>query len=70
MSGTVGSKIVKGGLVFYMDAANPNCYISGNTTCNDLTSSISGSLENGVGFSMGQILTYLVVIWKWMVGQN
>jgi hypothetical protein len=51
MSGTVGPKIVKGGLVFYMDAANPNCYISGNTTCNDLTSSISGSLENGVGYS-------------------
>lgn len=48
---TYGPRIVKGGLVFYMDAANPNCYISGNTTCNDLISNVSGTLINGTGFS-------------------
>jgi len=48
---TYGPKIVKGGLILYMDAANPNCYISGDTTCNDLTSNIIGSLENGVEYS-------------------
>jgi len=48
---TYGPRIVKDGLVFYMDAANPNCYISGNTTCNDLISNVSGTLINGTGFS-------------------
>jgi hypothetical protein len=48
---TYGPRIVKDGLVFYMDAANPNCYISGNTTCNDLISNVSGFLENGTLFS-------------------
>ena len=49
---TYGPKIVKDGLILYMDAANPRSYISGNTTCNDLVSSSVGTLENGVGFSI------------------
>ena len=36
MSGIISSNIVTDGLVFYVDAANPNSYISGNTTTNDL----------------------------------
>lgn len=48
---TYGPRIVKDGLVFYMDAANPSCYISGNTTCNDLVSSSVGTLENDTLFS-------------------
>ena len=51
MSGTVGSKIVKGGLVFYVDAANPKSYVSGDTTCTDLVGGNVGSLQNGTGFS-------------------
>ena len=51
MSFTYSPSIIKDGLVFYMDAANPNCYISGNTTCNDLISNVIGSLENGVEYS-------------------
>jgi len=47
---TYGPRIVKDGLVFYMDAANPKSYVSGNTTCNDLISSIGGTLEGGTGF--------------------
>ena len=51
MSFAYSPSIIKDGLVFYMDAANPNCYISGNTTCNDLMSGNVGTLENSVGFS-------------------
>ena len=51
MSGIISSNIVTDGLVFYVDAANPNSYISGNTTTNDLIQSNNGTLINGVGFS-------------------
>jgi len=49
---TYGPRIVKDGLVFYIDAANPKSYVSGDTTTNDLVSSSVGTLENGVGFSI------------------
>jgi hypothetical protein len=52
MSFHYSPKIVTDGLVFYVDAANPKSYISGNTTCNDLISNVTGTLENGVGFSI------------------
>ena len=45
-----GPSIVTDGLVFYIDAANPNSYISGSTTVNDLLSDNDGTLTNGVGF--------------------
>lgn len=48
---TYGPRIVKDGLVFYVDAANPKSYVSGDTTTNDLISNITGTLENGTGFS-------------------
>ena len=51
MSFSYSPSIIKDGLVFYVDAANPNSYISGNTTTNDLISNVSGTLINGVGFS-------------------
>ena len=51
MSGVISSKIVTDGLVFYVDAANPNSYVSGNTTTNDLILNNNGTLLNGVGFS-------------------
>ena len=49
---TYGPRIIKGGLVFYVDAANPKSYVSGDTTTNDLISNITGTLENGVGYSI------------------
>lgn len=48
---TYGPRIVKDGLVFYVDAANPKSYVSGDTTTNDLISNGTGTLENGTGFS-------------------
>ena len=48
---TYGPRIVKDGLVFYVDAANPKSYVSGETITNDLILGITGTLENGVGFS-------------------
>ena len=51
MGVTGGVDMITDGLVFYVDAANPNSYISGNTTTNDLISNVSGTLINGVGFS-------------------
>jgi hypothetical protein len=51
MSFSYSPSIIKDGLVFYVDAANPNSYISGNTTTNDLIQSNNGTLINGVGFS-------------------
>ena len=47
---TYGPRIVKDGLVFYVDAANPKSYVSGDTTCNDLIQSNNGTLINGVTF--------------------
>ena len=44
-------KIVTDGLILYYDGANPQCYISGNTVCNDLSLTQStGTLENGVTY--------------------
>ena len=51
MSFTYSPKIVTDGLVFYVDAANPNSYVSGSTTTNSLVGDISDSLLNGVNFS-------------------
>ena len=51
MGVTGGVDMITDGLVFYVDAANPNSYISGNTTTNDLIQSNNGTLINGVGFS-------------------
>ena len=45
-----GPSIVTDGLVFYIDAANPESYVSGSTTVNDLLSDNDGTLTNGVGF--------------------
>ena len=36
-TGSIGPDIITDGLVFYNDYANPKCYISGSTTCNDLS---------------------------------
>ena len=51
MGVTGGVDMITDGLVFYVDAANPNSYISGNTTTNDLILDNNGTLTNGVGFS-------------------
>ena len=48
---TYGPRIVKDGLVFYMDAANPKSYVSGDTLCYDLLGDNVGSLQNGTGFN-------------------
>jgi hypothetical protein len=45
-------KIVTDGLVLYLDAANPNSYVSGSTTWRDISrSGINGTLTNGPTFS-------------------
>jgi len=51
MSFSYGAKIVTDGLVFYVDAANPNSYVSGNTTVDSLVSNVTGSLINDTDFS-------------------
>ena len=44
-------KIVTDGLVLYYDGANPQCYVSGDTTSNDLSITQSnGILTNGVTY--------------------
>jgi len=48
MSFTYSPSIVKDGLVFYLDAANPKSYISGDTTCTDLVGGNVGSLNGDV----------------------
>ena len=46
-----GGKIVTDGLILYYDGANPQCYISGDTICNDLSiTQSSGTLTNGVTY--------------------
>jgi len=45
-----GGPIVTDGLVFAVDAGNLVSYESGSTTTYNLTSSINGTLTNGVGF--------------------
>jgi hypothetical protein len=45
-------KVVTDGLVLYLDAANPNSYVSGSTTWRDISrSGINGTLVNGPTFS-------------------
>ena len=52
MSTMGGFNIIdKDGLVFYVDAANPNSYVSGDTTTNSIVSNDIGTLVNGVEFS-------------------
>ncbi len=48
---TYSPKIVTDGLVFYVDAANPNSYVSCNTTVDSLVSNVTGSLINDTDFS-------------------
>ena len=52
MAGETGLNIIKDGLVFYLDAANTKSYISGSTTCKDLSkANINGVLSNGPTYS-------------------
>lgn len=51
MSFTYSPKIVTDGLVFYVDAANPNSYVSGSTVVDSLVSNTTGSLINDINFS-------------------
>ena len=47
-----GVNIVKDGLVLYLDAANPNSYISGSTTWYDLSISGNiGTLSSGITYN-------------------
>jgi len=43
--------IVRDGLVFYLDAANPRSYSGTGLTANGLVGGIGGTLINGVGFT-------------------
>lgn len=43
-------KIVSDGLVFYVDAANPKSFISGDTTWGDMSGDNNGTLTNGPTF--------------------
>ena len=43
-------RIVTNGLVFYLDAANPLCYVGSGLTANGLVGGTGGTLVNGVGF--------------------
>jgi hypothetical protein len=51
MSFTYSPKIVTDGLVFYVDPANPNSYVSGSTVVDSLVSNTTGSLINDTDFS-------------------
>ena len=51
MAGTVAPNIVTDGLVLYLDAANPNSYVSGSTTWVDIAAGNNGTLVNGPTFS-------------------
>ena len=52
MSGSVSRKLVTDGLIFYVDAANPKSFISGNTTWDDLGGNNNGTLTNGPTFDL------------------
>tara|TARA_R110002167_G_scaffold22198_5_gene79717 strand:- start:1684 stop:2400 length:717 start_codon:yes stop_codon:yes gene_type:complete len=45
------TSIITDGLIFYVDAANPESYVSGSTTTNSLVGNITGSLINDTDFS-------------------
>ncbi len=47
MAGKVAPNIVTNGLVLYLDAANPESYVSGSLTWNDLTRNSNNALLNG-----------------------
>jgi hypothetical protein len=52
MSFNYGNKIVTNGLVMYLDAANPNSYVSGSTTWRDISrGGNNGTLINGPTFN-------------------
>jgi hypothetical protein len=52
MAGNVAPNTVTDGLVLYLDAANPNSYLSGSTIWNDISrSGTNGTLTNGPTFS-------------------
>jgi hypothetical protein len=50
MSGVTGPNMVTDGMIFMLDAANPQCFVSGNTTAVDL---IGGSLCTGANGNPG-----------------
>jgi hypothetical protein len=50
MSGVTGPNLVTDGMIFMLDAANPQCFVSGNTTAVDL---IGGSLCTGANGNPG-----------------
>ena len=50
MAGTVAPNIVTDGLVLYLDATNPNSYVSGSTTWRNIVGSNNGTLINGPTF--------------------
>jgi hypothetical protein len=51
MSFRYSPKIVTDGLILYYDGINPQCYVSGSTTSNDLSITQStGTLKNGVTY--------------------
>ena len=45
------NSVITDGLEFYVDAANPMSYVSGNTTTDSLVGDKIGTLINGTGFS-------------------
>ena len=47
----IGSHVVTDGLIFYIDAANTDSYISGNTTVDSMIGEFTGSLINDVAFN-------------------
>jgi hypothetical protein len=51
MSFRFSPKIVTDGLIFYLDAANKKSYPGSGTYVNSLMGGVTGSVENGVGFS-------------------
>lgn len=55
-----GPKIVTSGLVFAVDSANRNCYVSGSKSCFDISvTNITGSLKNGTGFNSNNIGSFV-----------
>lgn len=53
MSGNVAPKIIKDGLILYLDAANTKSYVSGSTFWNDISvNSIIGTLVGGTSYSV------------------
>lgn len=54
MAGIIAPEIVTDGLAFCIDAANARSYITGSSTCNDLSGNgNTGTFTNGTTFSSG-----------------